>query len=220
VIRAVISDFGGVLTTPLMQSFLAFQESSGIPLEALYGSMARIGERDGANPLYELETGRMTERDFLAALGGELSAALGRAVSMEGFGETYFRHLSPNTEMISLMRELRAAGYRMAICTNNVREWEPLWRPMLPVEEIFDVVVDSAYVGVRKPDPEIYAITLERLGCLGSEALFIDDIDVNCDAARAGGMQAVHFVDNDQAIPAIRRALGAGGAVSGLSARV
>ena len=62
--------------------------------------------------------------------------------------------------MIELMRELRGRGYRMALLTNNVREWEPLWRAMLPVDEIFEVVVDSAFVGMRKPEPEIYELTL------------------------------------------------------------
>ena len=62
------------------------------------------------------------------------------------------------------MRELRDRGYKLAICTNNIREWEARWRAMLPVDEIFDVVVDSAFVGSRKPEPRIYEITLERLG--------------------------------------------------------
>ena len=62
------------------------------------------------------------------------------------------------------MRELRERGYRMAILTNNVREWEELWRAKLPVDEIFELVVDSAWVGMRKPEPEIYQLTIERLG--------------------------------------------------------
>ena len=62
------------------------------------------------------------------------------------------------------MRELRDRGYRMAILTNNVREWEELWRAKLPVDEIFELVVDSAWVGMRKPDPAIYQLTIERLG--------------------------------------------------------
>ena len=65
--------------------------------------------------------------------------------------------------MIELMREAKASGHRMGLLTNNVREWEPLWRAMLPVDEIFEVVVDSGFVGCRKPDREIYDITLERL---------------------------------------------------------
>ena len=67
--------------------------------------------------------------------------------------------------MIELMRELRGGGLRAALLTNNVREWEPLWRAKLPeIDELFEVVVDSAFVGMRKPDPAIYSLTLERLG--------------------------------------------------------
>ena len=99
----------------------------------------------------------------------------------------------------------------MALLTNNVREWEPLWRSMLPVDEIFELVVDSGFVGMRKPDPAIYELTIERLGdgVAAGECLFVDDIEVNVDAARELGMSAVHFRDNDQAIPEIRAALGA-----------
>ena len=78
----------------------------------------------------------------------------------------------------------------MALLTNNVREWEPLWRSMLPVDEIFELVVDSAFVGMRKPDPEIYELTLERLGdgvTRRADCLFVDDIEVNVEAARDAG---------------------------------
>ncbi len=95
----------------------------------------------------------------------------------------------------------------MAICTNNVREWEQGWRAKLPVDEIFDVVVDSAHVGVRKPEREIYAITIERLGVEPAAALLVDDIELNCDAAREFGMSAVWFRDNGQAIADIEAAL-------------
>jgi HAD superfamily hydrolase (TIGR01509 family) len=80
---------------------------------------------------------------------------------------------------------------------------------MLPVDEIFEVVVDSGFVGLRKPDPAISELTLERLGGVpAEECLFIDDVDVNCAAARELGMSAVHYQHNDQAIPEIREALG------------
>ncbi len=80
---------------------------------------------------------------------------------------------------------------------------------MLPVDEIFELVVDSAFVGMRKPDPEIYELTLARLGpaISAEDCLFVDDILVNVDSARALGMTAVHFVDNEQAIGEIRAAL-------------
>ncbi len=153
-IDAVISDFGGVLTSPLLDSFASFQNSSGISLEQLGMAMAAVAARDAANPLFELETGRMSEARFLETLGAELTAQQGRPVELHGFGERYFDSLYPNEPMIEFMRELRGRGYRMAICTNNVREWERLWRAKLPVDEIFDVVVDSGFVGYRKPEPE------------------------------------------------------------------
>jgi putative hydrolase of the HAD superfamily len=206
-IEAVISDFGGVLTSPLLDSFAAFQDSSGISLEHLGLAMAAIWERDGANPLFELETGRMSEGDFLRALGDDLSRRLDRPVELHGFGERYFEHLHANEPMIEYMRELSNRGYKLAICTNNVREWEPLWRAKLPVDELFEVVVDSAFVGARKPEPRIYELTLERLGVPAGAALFIDDVELNCRVARELGMEAIWFRSNDQAIAEVEAQL-------------
>jgi putative hydrolase of the HAD superfamily len=199
-IEAVISDFGGVLTTPLVDSFAAVRESSGVPLEALGKAMAAIMDRDGSHPLFELETGRLSESQFLDELSGELTGQLGREVSMHDFGHRFFENLHPNERMLDFMRGLRGQGYKLGICTNNVREWEPLWRAKVPVDEIFSVVVDSAFVGSRKPEPRIYEITLERLGVTAAAALLIDDIEINCTAARDLGMRAVWFRDTDQAI--------------------
>jgi len=206
-IEAVISDFGGVLTSPLLDAFEAFQESSGISLESLGEAMGAIRGRGGAHPLYELETGRLSEAEFLDSLGAQLTQQLGREVHLHGFGEAYFEHLNPNDRMIEYLRSLRRRGHRMAICTNNVREWEPLWRAMLPVDEIFEVVVDSAVVGIRKPEPEVYRLTLERLGVPAEATLLIDDIEINCDAARELGITPVWFRSTEQAVAEIEAAL-------------
>jgi putative hydrolase of the HAD superfamily len=206
-IEAIVSDFGGVLTSPLLDSFVAFQDSSGISLEELGKAMAAVALRDGANPLYELETGRMTEAAFLRSLGEQLTQQLGHEVRLTGFGERYFENLHPNEELIEYMRNLRRRGYKLAICTNNVREWESLWRAKLPVDELFDVVVDSAFVGTRKPEPRIYELTLERLGVPAAAALLIDDIELNCDAARQLGIHAVWFRSTEQAIAEIESVL-------------
>jgi putative hydrolase of the HAD superfamily len=208
-ITTVICDFGGVLTTPLIQSFAAVQDETGVPFEELGKAMARIAEADGAHPLYELEKGKVTEADFLRKLGDALERELGHRPELHRFREIYFEALHANEPMIELMREIKDGGHRMGLLTNNVREWEPLWRTMLPVDEIFEVVVDSGFVGCRKPDPEIYELTLERLGGVApAECLFIDDNDVNCRAAVELGLASVHYRENDQAIPEIRRALG------------
>jgi putative hydrolase of the HAD superfamily len=208
-IRAVICDFGGVLTTPLIGAFIAYQEHSGISIGELGHAMARVNEESGAHPLYELERGHITEREFL----GGIERALGGGRKLDGFSEKDFEHLDRNEPMIDCMRGLRDRGFRMAMLTNNVREWEPLWRAKLPeIDEIFEVVVDSAFVGMRKPEPEIYELTLSRLGdgLSADECVFIDDTDVNCHTAESLGMVAVHYIDADQAIPQIESAVSAG----------
>lgn len=205
--EAVISDFGGVLTTPLVQSFMAFQDQTGISAENLGKAMQAATEANGDNPLYEMERGEIAEVAFLDQLTDHLEPLLGHRPEMHRFKEIYFEALQPNAPMIELMRELKAAGYRMAMLTNNVREWEPLWRPMLPVDEIFETVVDSGFVGCRKPESRIYAITLERIGLSADACLFVDDVQVNCEGAERAGIQAIHFRDNEQAISEIRNSL-------------
>ena len=207
-IEAIISDFGGVLTSSLTNSFVGALDNSGVSIEALGKAMAAITERDGCNPIFELETGRMSEAEFMGALSDELSAQRGSPVDLDGFGERWFGHLEANQRLIDYMRELRGRGYKMAICTNNIREWEARWRAMLPVDEIFDVVVDSAFVGSRKPEPRIFQITLERLEAAPEASLFLDDVEDNCDGARRLGINAIRFRSTDQAIEEIEAALG------------
>jgi putative hydrolase of the HAD superfamily len=203
---ALICDFGGVLTSPLIEGLVAYQEESGVTLEQLGMAMAAAQERDGEHPLFELERGRISEEEFAGRLRPELNAGF----DLARFRERYFARLEPNEPMIEYVRGLRDRGLRMALCTNNVREWEPLWRAKLPqIDEIFEVVVDSAFVGVRKPEPAIYELTLERLGggVRAEDCVFVDDIEPNCETARALGMAAVRFEETEQAIAAIEQAL-------------
>lgn len=208
-IRAVISDFGGVLTSPLSAGFLAYQETSGVSLEELGNAMAlATEEHDGAHPLFELEKGAITEGEFSERVERHLE----RGFDLADLRAAYFEHMHPNRPVIDYLRELRGRGMRMALLTNNVREWEPMWRSKLPeIDEIFEVVVDSAFVGMRKPDPAIYQLTLERMGdgLRFEECAFLDDLEVNCEAARALGMTAVRFEDAEQAIPALEAAVSA-----------
>jgi putative hydrolase of the HAD superfamily len=207
-IRAIVSDFGGVLTTPLLGSFERVQDEIKIPAESLGKALRAAAEERGENPLYELERGEIEETAFLDLLSTHLEPLLGHRPHLHRFREVYFDALDPNEPMIELMRELKASGLKMAMLTNNVREWEPLWRSMMPVDEIFEEVVDSAFVGCRKPEPRIYELTLERIGMPAEACLFVDDLQPNCEGAEAMGMQAVRFRDNAQAIPEIRAALG------------
>jgi putative hydrolase of the HAD superfamily len=206
-IEAIVCDFGGVLTTPLIESFMAFQDETGISTETLGKAMQAAAEANGENPLFEMERGEITEVAFLEQLTDCLEPLLGHRPEMHRFKEIYFEALDSNPAMIELMRELKDEDYQMAMLTNNVREWEPLWRSMLPVDEIFETVVDSGFVGCRKPESKIYALTLERVGAPAEACLFVDDVEVNCEGARKAGMSAVHFRDNEQAIAEIRAAL-------------
>ena len=207
-IRAVISDFGGVLTTPLSAGFLAYQDEAGVSLEELGKAMQRASDAYGEHPLFALERGEIPEAEFARRLAEQLddSFDLGR------LRQVYFDNLEPNPPMIAYVSELRERGLRTALLTNNVREWEPLWRAKLPeLEDIFEVVVDSAFVGMRKPEARIYELTVARLGdgLRAEECVFVDDFEVNCEAARALGMQAVRFEDAYQAIPELESALAA-----------
>jgi putative hydrolase of the HAD superfamily len=211
VIRAVISDFGGVLTTPLTGSFRALAEQLGIEVATMGQAFAAFAERAGAHPVHELECGRMTEDAFAAGLQRALSDLTAREVEFAAFTETLWAGLFPNEPMIALMASLRAEGYKMALLTNNVREWEPRWRAMAPIDDIFELVIDSAFVGMRKPEPAIYELTLARLGVPADECLFVDDLEDNCAGAQAVGMHAVRYRDVGQAASEIRAALDGGG---------
>jgi putative hydrolase of the HAD superfamily len=191
-LRAVISDFGGVLTSPLADAFLAVQDGLDIPLDAYARAMAAAAvESGGELPLFALERGELTEGEFLAQLERGLAEVLGRAVSLHGFGEQLMAAMHPNEPLFAYYRGLRDRGVRMAMLTNNVREWEHRWRAMLPIDDVFETVVDSAFVGMRKPEPGIYALTLERLGLPAEACVFVDDLKVNVDAARSLGMAGI-----------------------------
>ena len=204
-IQAIVCDFGGVLTTPLIDAFLAMQEDVGVSVEEFGAAMRALGGEE--IPLFAMERGEITEAEFLDRLGDGFEATLGRRPHLHDFREVFFGGLKPNAPMIELMRELRGEGYRMAMLTNNVKEWEPLWRPMLAVDEIFELVVDSAFVGMRKPEPRIYELTVERIGVPAAACLLVDDTLPNVEAAREFGIEAVHYRDPDGAIAEIRAAL-------------
>jgi putative hydrolase of the HAD superfamily len=207
VIRALISDFGGVLTTPLAAGFLAYQEEAPISLEDLGRGMQTAAEVYGEHPLHSLERGEITEQEFARRLAEQLDDGF----DLARLRELYFELIDPNEAMISFIGDQRTRGLRTALLTNNVREWEPLWRAKLPeLDEIFEIVVDSAFVGMRKPESGIYELTVERLGdgLRAEQCLFVDDIELNCQAARELGMTAVWFQSSDQAIAELRSALG------------
>lgn len=205
--RFVISDFGGVLTTPIHEPFAAYHRESQITPAQLGAAMAKAASGAGTHPLMALEKGLITEESFVAMLEQELGQG-----ALRGFREIYFANLHPNEQMIDYLRSLAGRGFGLALLTNNVREWEPYWRAMIPdADSLFDPVIISAAVGMRKPEREIYELCLQRIGdgTTASDCVFIDDVAQNCEAAATVGMHPVRFADNRQAIDAVERLLAA-----------
>lgn len=199
-VRVIISDFGGVLTNPLEEAFIAWQQETGIPLEELGKAMFVIAEQIGENPLYKLEKGEMSEPDFERIMQDQLRKQLGDETEFVDFAEFYFSELSPNQPFIDFLFDYKADGGRLALLTNNVKEWENRWRAMLPIDELFETITDSGFEGTRKPEPLIYEITFQRITELPgledvkrSECVLVDDIEINCDAARDFGFRAVRY---------------------------
>jgi epoxide hydrolase-like predicted phosphatase len=198
--RVIISDFGGVLTNPLEEAFIAWQQETGISLEELGKAMFTISEAIGENPLYKLEKGEITEPAFERLMEDQLRTQLGEDTEFVDFSEFYFSHLHPNQPFIDYLFKYKAAGGRLALLTNNVKEWEPRWRSMLPIDELFEAIVDSGFEGTRKPETRIYEITWERIQALPDledvkreECVLVDDIEINCEAAQEFGFGAVRY---------------------------
>jgi len=207
-ISAVISDFGGVLTKPLMNAFNRVQDDMDVPIEAYGPAFEYSLEHDGVHPLFALERGEISEGEFIARLERGFAAVLDRPVSLHGLGEHLIGAMEPNQELFDHYDALRRErNLRFALCTNNVREWEARWRALLPIDELFEVVVDSAFVGTRKPEPEIYAITLERLGLPADACAFIDDLEPNVDGAKTAGMHGIVHRDTAETIAALESLL-------------
>ncbi|MBE2320117.1 HAD family phosphatase [Solirubrobacter sp. CPCC 204708] len=205
--KAVISDFGGVITLPLDEAFAQAHEEIGIPLSALGEAMKLAASRADEPPLFKLERGQITDHEFTAIMAASLSEVTGREVVLDGYGERLMRSLRPNEPLLGYYAQLKAKGVRLAILTNNVREWQPRWMPLLPTG-MFELIVDSGFEGVRKPEPKIYEITLSRLGLEAGECAFVDDLEVNVQGANAVGLHGVHFRTTEQTIADLESVLG------------
>jgi putative hydrolase of the HAD superfamily len=116
---------------------------------------------------------------------------------------------APNAPVVQLVHDLRDAGIKRGVLTNNVREFRDVWRAMLPFDELFDDIVDSHEVGMRKPNPQIYQLALARLDASAATTAFLDDMAANVEAAAGVGMIGI-VVDEDprDAVAEVRRLAG------------
>jgi len=214
----VIFDLGGVMTEPL------FRHRTDVPPE-FFGLVAFfLNEfRDhyhlttGAHDLHLLETGKIGDDEFFDRMCVRYADAGNDPVDPRGAQKVIFGHgMVACGAMADAVRQIRDAGYKTALLTNISREGEAIFSALFPVEELFDVVVDSSKVGLRKPDPEIYRLTCERLGVVAERCLFIDDLLCNVEAASALGMQTIQcFEPVEAADEVVRRVLGHPAAAEG-----
>ena len=182
-IDAVLFDFSGVLTS---SPWPALSASAQGDLELLVGPY----HDDTDHPWHRLERGEITIGDWMTAVQ-VLADAAGTALDF-GPMEALLDNLAVHDQVVAHIRTLKAEGFATALVTNNVREGSDRWRAMIPVDELFDVVVDSSAVGMRKPDPAIYRHTLELLGSVApGQAVFLDDVESNLVGARAAGLHAI-----------------------------
>jgi epoxide hydrolase-like predicted phosphatase len=182
-ITAVAFDFGGVLTEPPFVGLDAYAAALGLPA----GALARYFRGDPE--MARLETGEIRSRDFFKYVCIDAEACHGIRIDLHELAAAANPRLS--AEMLELVTEVRAR-HRTALLTNNVRE--ATWRAAFPMH-LFDVVVDSSAVGVRKPDPAIYTALITRLACPPGEIAFFDDFEENLAPAAAFGITAIHFTD-------------------------
>lgn len=165
-------------------------------------------DADSDHPWHRLERGEIT-MDECRAAQRELFAAEGITLPSLGGGSGGGFRFVLNEPVIELVADLRAAGLRTGILTNNIRDARALWWDLHPWTDVFDDIVDSHEVGLRKPDPAIYHLALERLGATAERTAFCDDIAANVDAAGRLGIHGV-LVEADPmpAVTAVRRLAG------------
>jgi putative hydrolase of the HAD superfamily len=195
--RGLLVDYGGVLTTDLFASFRAFCELEGLEPDAVVQRFRK--DRDCRVLLIALETGGMEEADFEP----RFAAALG--VEGSGLIDRLFAGSGPDLAMLEAVRAARAAGVRTGLVSNS---WGTRRYDRVQLAELFDGVVISGEVGMRKPAPEIYALGAERIGLAPGDCVFVDDLPFNLAPAAALGMATVHHRDPSETIRELEQLLG------------
>lgn len=191
-IEAILFDFGGVFTVSPFDAVRLAAEKLGIEGEVALALCFGPYDEDTDHAWHRLERGEVAldeARAELVALAEDAGHDMDPFELLRSMGtEDHQRE-----EVVARALRLRAQGYRTAVVTNNIREFGDGWRKMVPVDELFDVIVDSSAVGMRKPDPRIFHLTLETLGGMRpAAAVLVDDALGNITAARAAGLHGVH----------------------------
>lgn len=187
--NALVVDFGGVLTTPLLDSFEAFAEQNGIELQHLVRVAMRAYAEEGTDPLVvAFETGRMEEAAFAVEFAQRLAQESGVEIDPERLIGRMFGAMRLEEAMFEAVQAIRNAGNKTALLSNS---WGLADYPRERLAEIMDVIVISGEVGLRKPMREIFTMTSEKLGVDPSECVFVDDHSGHLKVARELGWTTV-----------------------------
>jgi len=201
---AAIFDFGGVLTTSIRASFTEFERQLNLDDGTLIDAFRHEAE-SGEPDFFLLEKGLITEAEFYQRMLQHLRDYTGKDIQFPGdpvkVRQMLFGSIRRNDEMIAAAVRI-GAHYKTAILTNNVKEWTD-WREWVEAH-IFDLIVDSSHEGMRKPEPEIYLLTCERLGVTPDRAAFVDDIPMNVEGAEAVGLNAIRFTTTEEVLEQLR----------------
>ncbi len=187
-VSAVVFDMGGVLTVDPFDPCRAYADELGVPTEAFVDQLR--------GPAFaEVETGERSVRDFLKFACGDVADRYGVAVDIHRLADCLAAGQKVRPEMVELVEKLVAGGVMVGVLTNNAKEARSWWNSgVLPVDK-FAAVVDSSEIGIRKPDPKIFALTAERMNCRPGQLLYFDDLEENVIGATAAGLKAVLFTN-------------------------
>jgi putative hydrolase of the HAD superfamily len=194
-VDALVFDWGGVMTVSVPEFVGAWLHAEAIDREVYQRVMREWLSRDAlpGNPVFRLETGELAVPEFERLLAAELITTSGAGIEHDGLLKRMFGGATPDPVMVELVRKARAAGLHTALLSNS-------WGGGYPKDlliELFDTVVISGRIGLRKPDEAIYRHTLDRIGVAAGRAVFFDDAPLNVEAAHAVGMHAFRHTTAD-----------------------
>ncbi|GGW61790.1 HAD family hydrolase [Streptomyces xantholiticus] len=211
-VRAVWSDFGGVLTPPLDVTMADFCRRVHVPPAVLRQAMHRVAEGYGTDVMAPLDTPLVSEDEWCRQVEAVLHEEHGIAADLTGFAEKWFTNRDTNEPWLATLRELRERGVFVGLLSNMVPSWDWYWRRMVP-PTLFAGIVLSFEVGRRKPEPGIYDYAALTAGVAPDECVLVDDLADNCSGARAAGWKAVHFTDTVSAARELEELLTVPGSV-------
>jgi putative hydrolase of the HAD superfamily len=207
--RALIVDWGGVLTSPLQDAMKSWCEADGIDFAGFRQVMkdwlgTSYGEQVAVNPVHALERGEIEVPEFERELASRLRTRDGQPVDAVGLMTRMFAGFEPQPAMADALRHAKAAGLATALLSNS---WGNEY-PREGWEQMFDVVVISGEVNLRKPEPEIFTLTADRLGLAAAQCVFVDDLMPNIRGANEVGMVAILHVTPQQTIDELEARFG------------